>query len=147
MHLDSLTRQAITHTRHCLTGCAIGEVLGMAIASLLQWHRIDRVILATILAFFFGYLLTFRGARKGGMAPRDAIKLALAVDTISILSMEIIDNTIEFLIPGALMTTITAARFWWSLALALAVAFIVTVPVNRYMMARSATHGEHAHHH
>lgn len=145
MTLDSLTKEAITHTRHCLTGCATGEITGMAIASLLSWHRVDRVILATILAFTFGYTLTFRGARKGGMSPREAIKLALAIDTVSIISMEIIDNGIEFLIPGALAATITSPRFWWSLVLALAIAFVFTVPVNRFMMSRGIGHGAHSH--
>ena len=143
--IDHLTKQAIMHTRHCLTGCATGEILGMAIASSLHWHRLERVVLATVLAFFFGYLLTFRGARKANMSPRDAFRLAMAVDTVSILSMEVIDNAIEFLIPGALSVTIAAPRFWWSLALALTIAFIVTVPVNRLMMAKGIGHSGHHH--
>jgi len=140
MKFDSLTRQAIIHTRHCLTGCAIGEVLGMVIASSLHWHRLERVILATILAFFFGYLLTFRGVRRRSKNLQEATKIVLATDTISITSMEIVDNFIEYLIPKALTVTALTFRFWWGLALSLAVAFVVTVPVNRLMISRGAHH-------
>jgi len=132
---DSLTRQAITHTLHCLTGCAIGEVAGMAIGQ--NWSNVAQTALAIVLAFFFGYSLTFYGARKN-MTAKDAIKLALAVDTVSIISMEIIDNTLEWLIPGAINAKLHEFLFWWSLALSLAVAFVLTVPVNRFMMSRSS---------
>jgi hypothetical protein len=141
MHLDLLTRQAIIHTRHCLTGCAIGEVLGMIIGQ--NWHNVAQTALAVILAFFFGYLLTFSGAIRKGMETKKAIRLALAVDTISITSMEIIDNTLEWLIPGAINSKLNSGLFWWSLAVSLAVAFVVTVPVNRLIIAR----GGHDHHH
>jgi Domain of unknown function (DUF4396) len=139
--MDNLTRQAITHTRHCLTGCGIGEVLGMAAGQ--SWSNLAQTALAIALAFGFGYGLTFNGARRGGMGPNEAIKLALAVDTVSIISMEIIDNLIEWLIPGAINARWHQPLFWWSLALSLAIAFVLTVPVNRLMMARSG----HAHHH
>lgn len=141
MFSDSLTRQAITHTRHCLTGCAIGEVMGMAIGQ--SWSNLSQTALAVVLAFFFGYLLTFSGAKKQGMEVNQAIKLALAVDTISILSMEIIDNTLEWLIPGAINAKLHEFLFWWSLALSLAVAFILTVPVNRFMISRGIGHNGH----
>lgn len=143
MRFDSLTKQAFVHTRHCLTGCAIGEILGMAIASSLHWHRFERVGLATILAFFFGYLLTVRGARRNGSTAKEATKIALTTDTVSITSMELVDNSIEWLIPKALTVTIGSARFWWGLALSLAVAFVVTVPVNRFIISRNA--GTHSH--
>jgi hypothetical protein len=142
MKLDTLTKQAVTHTWHCLTGCAIGEVAGMAIGQ--NWSNIIQTALAVILAFVFGYLLTFYGARRKGMQPKDAFKLALAVDTISISSMEIVDNTLEWLIPGAINSKLSSGLFWWSLALSLTVAFVLTVPVNRFVMSRS---GSHAHHH
>lgn len=141
MHLDPLTRNAITHTRHCLTGCAIGEVLGMALGQ--NWNNLLQTLTGIVLAFFFGYLLTFSGARRKGMAAKDAVQLALAVDTVSIISMVIIDNTLEWLIPGAINAHLSNFLFWWSQALSLAVAFIFTVPVNRTMIARGIGHGHH----
>lgn len=143
MNLDALTRQAITHTKHCLTGCAIGEILGMAIGQNL--NNIVQTVLAVVLAFFFGYLLTYRGARKNGIESKEAFKLALKVDTISITSMEIIDNTLEWIIPGAINAKLTQGLFWWSMAVSLAVAFVITVPVNRFMISRSPH--QHMHHH
>lgn len=137
---DDLTRQAITHTRHCLTGCGIGEVAGMAIGN--NWSNIAQTITAVILAFFFGYGLTFWGARKK-MTAKEALKLALAVDTISIISMEIIDNVSEWLIPGAINAKLHEFLFWWSLALSLVIAFVLTVPVNRYIMSRGIGHRHH----
>jgi hypothetical protein len=143
MTIDEKARQAIKHTTHCLIGCGIGEVLGMLIASSLGWHRIGRLSLAIVLAFFFGYLLTYRGVRKQTTTAQEAIKITLATDTVSITSMELIDNTIEFIIPNALLATATSLRFWWGLALSLLIAFIVTVPVNRYMISKNP----HKHHH
>src|SRR4051812_39172455 len=134
---DTLTKQAITHTRHCLTGCGIGEVAGMAIGQ--NWSNIAQTILAVILAFGFGYGLTFRGAISK-MSYKDAVKLALAVDTISIISMEIIDNVSEWLIPGAINAQVHDFLFWWSLALSLTIAFVLTVPVNRFVMSRGIGH-------
>jgi hypothetical protein len=137
---DQLTQQAITHTRHCLTGCGIGEVLGMAIGQ--NWHNAAQTSLAIALAFLFGYGLTFWGAR-GKMSAKEAIKLALAVDTISIISMEIIDNVVEWLIPGAINAKLGNFLFWWSLALSLAIAFVLTVPVNRSVMSKGFGHSHH----
>lgn len=143
MGFDKLTRDAITHTRHCLTGCGIGEVLGMAIGS--KWPNAWQTALAIVLAFFFGYLLTFWGARKKGMGKRESLSLAFKVDTISITSMEIIDNSFIWLIPGAIHATLGQFLFWWSLALSLGIAFILTVPVNRFVMSRSGNN-HHMHH-
>ena len=140
MALDHKTRMAIKHTTHCLIGCGIGEILGMIIASSLGWHRLGRLSLAIILAFFFGYLLTYWSVRKQTKNAKEAIKITLATDTVSITTMEIVDNTIEFIIPNSLFVTATSFRFWWGLALSLTIAFIVTVPVNRYMMGRSSHH-------
>ncbi|HVS58604.1 MAG TPA: DUF4396 domain-containing protein [Candidatus Saccharimonadales bacterium] len=145
MHLDELTRQAITHTRHCLTGCALGEITGMAIAQ--NWNNVLQTFIGIVGAFLFGYALTFWGARRTGSSPRDAFKLALAVDTVSIFSMVIIDNTLEWLIPGAINAHLSNFLFWWSQALSLSVAFIFTVPVNRAMMRRGIGHEDaHMHH-
>ena len=140
MTIDSLTRQAIGHTRHCLTGCGIGEVLGMALGQNLS--NAVQTALAVVLAFIIGYGLTFRGAISK-MSAKDALKLALAVDTISIISMEIIDNVSEWLIPGAINARLHNILFWWSLVLSLAIAFIITVPVNRLVMSRGIGHSGH----
>ena len=140
MVIDALTKQAITHTRHCLTGCGIGEVLGMALGQNLS--NAVQTALAVILAFVIGYGLTFRGAISK-MSAKDAVKLALAVDTISIISMEIIDNVSEWLIPGAINARLHNILFWWSLALSLVIAFILTVPINRYVMSKGVGHTHH----
>jgi uncharacterized membrane protein len=142
MRISNLTRQAIEHTAHCLVGCGIGEIVGMYIASGLGWHRAGRLSLAIVLAFTFGYSLTYRGVRKHASSPKEAVKITMATDTVSIATMEIVDNTIELLIPNALLVTATQPRFWWGLALSLAIAFVVTVPVNRYMIAKNP----HQHH-
>lgn len=105
-----------------------------------NWHNTAQTALAVALAFLFGYSLTFWGARRDKMPPKDAIKLALAVDTISIISMEIIDNLSEWLIPGAINAKLHNILFWWSLALSLAIAFVLTVPVNRFVMSRGIGH-------
>ena len=115
----------------------------MLIASSLGWHRAGRLSLAIILAFLFGYSLTYRGVRKRTATTSEAVRITVATDTASLVTMEIVDNVIEFLIPNALMVTAGSARFWWGLALALATAFIVTVPVNRYLIGRQPQ----AHHH
>ncbi|HSX07690.1 MAG TPA: DUF4396 domain-containing protein [Candidatus Saccharimonadales bacterium] len=138
---DARTRQAIRHTVHCLVGCGIGEITGMVIAAGLGWHRPGRLALAIILAFVFGYGLTYRGVRRHATTAREAIRITMATDTVSIATMELVDNTIELLIPNALMVTATSFRFWWGLALSLAIAFVVTVPVNRWMMGKQP----HAH--
>lgn len=140
MRLDSLTRQAITHTRHCLTGCALGEITGMGIAQ--NWNNVLQTAIGIGFAFLFGYSLTFWGARKGRTLA-DAIKLALAVDTVSIISMVIIDNTLEWLIPGAINAHLSNILFWWSEAISLGAAFLLTVPVNRFVMSRGASHQHH----
>ena len=142
---DERTKHAIHHTVHCLVGCGIGEILGMLIASAFGWHRIGRVAVAVPLAFLIGYSLTYRGIRKDTATRSEAIKATAATDTVSILSMEIVDNVIEFIIPNALIVTAAQARFWWGLALALGIAFVITVPVNRYMMSKGGM--EHMQHH
>ncbi len=136
MTIDIKTRHAIKHTVHCLIGCGIGEILGMLIASFLGWHRIGRLPLAIALSFFFGYLITYNGVRKETKTSKEALKITLATDTVSITSMELVDNTIEFIIPNALLVSAASPRFWWGLALSLTIAFFITVPVNRYIMTR-----------
>jgi len=143
MTIDHRTKQAIDHTVHCLIGCGIGEILGMMIASQLGWHRYGRISLAIILAFCFGYALTYRSVRKKIASRKEAVKITLATDTVSITTMELVDNTIELIIPNALLVSMSSFRFWWGLALSLSIAFIITVPINRYMMSRSG----HSHMH
>jgi uncharacterized membrane protein YbjE (DUF340 family) len=143
MKLDALTSQAVTHTAHCLLGCSIGEVSGMIIAQALHWQNVAQTILAIVLAFFFGYLLTYRSAKSRGADKKAAAQTALATDTISITSMEIVDNAVVWLIPGAIYATLGDFMFWWTLALSLAIAFMITVPVNRFMISKNP----HAHHH
>jgi len=127
-------------TLHCLTGCAIGEVLGMVIGTALGLHDGVTVALAIALAFVFGYALTMRGLLRAGLAFRAALRVALAADTVSILVMEIVDNAVILAIPGAMDAGIAGVRFWGSLAVALAVAFVVTLPINRALMNRGRGH-------
>lgn len=146
-------KTAITATRHCLTGCAIGEVLGMALATWWGWGDVSSIVLAVVLAFFFGYLLTFLGVRRAGLDVRAAVRIALAADTISILVMEIVDNGFMVAVPGALDAGLADLLFWSALAAGLAVAFVVTVPVNHWMIGRGRGHAvvhqmhEGQHHH
>ena len=143
-----LTRTAVSATLHCLTGCAIGEVLGMVLATWWGWANGPSIALATVLAFFFGYSLTVRPVLRTGLGLRRAVRVALAADTLSILTMELVDNGVVVAVPGALEAGLTDALFWGSLALSLVVAFVVTVPVNRALIARGRGHAVmHAHHH
>jgi len=143
----SLNRTAWSATLHCLTGCAIGEVLGMVIGTALGWGNGATIALAVVLAFFFGYLLTLRPLlRQLGFA--SAAKLALAADTASITVMEIVDNAIMLVIPGAMDAGLDTLLFWASLAFSLAVAAVAAFPVNRWLIARGKGHAVvHAHHH
>ena len=144
----ALTRQAVSATAHCLTGCAIGEVLGMVIGTALGWSNLATIALAVALAFLFGYALTIGPILRASIALSTAIPLTLAADTVSITVMEIVDNVIMLVIPGAMESGVTSLLFWGSLAVALAVAFVVTVPVNRWLIARGRGHAVvHQYHH
>lgn len=143
MKLDLLTKSAIQHTLHCLLGCSMGEVLGMILGTALNWSNTATIILAIALAFFFGYLLTTWSLYRKGMMPALALRTAIATDTVSITSMEIVDNVFILLVPGAIHAQITDSLFWLSLAAALVVAFIITVPVNRWFIARHPHHENH----
>lgn len=137
----SLNRLAFSATAHCLTGCAIGEILGLVIASALDWGNFASIALAVVLAFFFGYSLTLRPLIfGGGVALGAAIGIAFAADTLSIIVMEIVDNAIVLLVPGAMDAGITDLLFWGSLAVALGIAFIAAFPVNRLLIARGRGH-------
>src|SRR5918995_4775441 len=146
-HGGSLNRVAFSATAHCLTGCAIGEVLGLVIGTILGWGTVATIVLAVVLAFFFGYSLTMLPLLRGGLALSAAVPLALASDTISIAVMEIVDNAIMLWIPGAMEAGLTNLLFWGSLAVALLIAGAVAFPVNRWLIARGKGHAVvHAHH-
>jgi uncharacterized membrane protein YbjE (DUF340 family) len=147
-------RMAITATRHCLTGCAIGEVLGMLLSTWWGWGNSASIALSVALAFLFGYLLTYSGVRRAGADSKTAVRAALASDTVSILTMEIVDNLFILVVPGAMAAGLATGLFWWSLAVSLAIAFVAAVPVNHWLMERGkghavvhAFHEEHTHHH
>ena len=143
-----LNRLAFSATAHCLTGCAIGEVLGLVIGTILGWGTFATIVLAIILAFFFGYLLTMLPLLRSGLALGTVLPLAFASDTLSITVMEIVDNLIILVIPGAMEAGLGSLLFWGSLAFALAVAFVAAFPVNRWLIARGKGHAVvHEYHH
>ena len=143
----SLNRLALSATIHCLTGCGIGEVAGMVIGTALHWSNGATVALAVVLAFIFGYVLTMRPLLRAGLALGAAVRLALAADTVSITIMEIIDNLVMLVIPGAMDAHLTSPLFWGSLAVALILAAFVVFPVNRWLILRGRGHAVvHQHH-
>ena len=140
-------KMAVSATLHCLTGCAIGEVLGMVLATWWGWSTGPSIVLSIVLAFFFGYLLTFTGVRRAGLSVGAAVRVALAADTVSIAVMEVVDNGTLLIWPAAMDAGLTDLLFWASLAISLAVAFVVTVPINKAMIARGLGHAKaHAAH-
>jgi hypothetical protein len=138
--MEENTRSAVQATLHCLTGCAIGEVLGMVLATALGWGNAASIALAVALAFLFGYSLTLRPILRAGIPARRAARLALASDTISIATMELVDNAFILIVPGAIAAGLTDGLFWWSLAASLAIAFGVALPVNRWLIGRGRGH-------
>ena len=146
-HGGSLNRVAFSATAHCLTGCAIGEVLGVIIGTALGWGNFETIVLAIALAFLFGYSLTMLPLLRAGLALAAAIPLALASDTLSIAVMELVDNAILLVVPGAMEAGLDSVLFWASLAFALLVAGMAAYPVNRYLIARGKGHAVvHAYH-
>jgi hypothetical protein len=144
---QSLNRLAASATTHCLTGCAIGEVLGVIIGTALGWSNFPTIVLAIVLAFLFGYSFTSWPLLRAGMALAAVVPIALAADTFSITVMEIVDNAILLVIPGAMEAGLADILFWASLAFALAVAWVAAFPVNRWLIARGRGHAvAHAHH-
>ena len=151
--MRSLNRLALTATTHCLTGCAIGEVLGMVLGTAFHWSNSATIVVSVVLAFLFGYGLTVRPLLASGLTTPVVLKLAFASDTASITIMEIVDNALMLLIPGAMDAPLDSARFWGSLAFSLLVAGVAAFPVNRWLIARGRGHAVvhahlgHGHHH
>ena len=137
---DTVWQSAIQATLHCLTGCAIGEVLGMVLATAFGWGNSASIAVSIALAFFFGYALTLRPVIAAGVPLRRAFRIAIASDTVSITTMEIVDNAFILIVPGALAAGLADGLFWWSLGLSLVIAFLLTVPVNRLLIARGRGH-------
>jgi hypothetical protein len=134
-------------TLHCLTGCAIGEVAGMAIGTALGLHNAATVVLSVVLAFVFGYALTMRGVLRAGVDLKTAFSVALAADTVSIAIMEILDNAVMLAVPGAMNAGLASVLFWSSLAFSFVVAFVFTIPVNKWLISRGRGHAVvHQHH-
>lgn len=143
----ALSKLAWSATLHCLTGCAIGEVLGMVIGTALGWGNLETIALAVVLAFFFGYALTIRPLLAAKLPLRRAVGLAFAADTLSITVMEIVDNLIMLIVPGAMDAELGNPLFWGTLAVALAIAGLAAFPVNRWLIARGQGHAVvHEHH-
>jgi hypothetical protein len=144
---NSLNKLALSATVHCLTGCAIGEVLCMLLSTWWGWAALPSVALSIGLAFFFGYGLTSLPLLRSGMPVRQIAPLAFASDTASIATMELIDNLFIALVPGALAAGLGTALFWWSLIVSLLIAGRVAFPLNRWLIARGQGHAVmHAHH-
>ena len=136
----SLTDSAIRATLHCLTGCAIGEILGMVVATAGGLGNAESIAISILLAFAFGYGLTLRPVLRAGVPFRRALGLAFASDTVSIATMELVDNAFILLVPGAIAAGLADGLFWWSLLVSLVIAFVLTVPVNRLLIARGRGH-------
>jgi hypothetical protein len=145
-----LARMAFFATLHCLAGCAVGEVLGLMIGTALGWGNLPTTALAVVLAFGFGYAFTVVPLRRQGMGWRAAARLALAADTASIVVMEIVDNGVMWLVPGAMDATLSMPLFWGAMAFSLAVALMVAWPLNAWLLARgqghTLVHGHQEHH-
>jgi hypothetical protein len=145
---ESLSKTAASATLHCLTGCAIGEVMGMIITTVFAWSSAPSVALSIVLAFVFGYSLSMRPLLRHGLTLQRALKLALAADTASIATMELADNAFVLAVPGAISAGLNTALFWVSLTISLVVAFAVAFPVNRWLIARGKGHAVvHPYHH
>ncbi|MBZ6108078.1 MULTISPECIES: DUF4396 domain-containing protein [Streptomyces] len=146
-HAPAPWSTAARATLHCLTGCAVGEILGMVVGTALAWGNAPTMVLAIALAFVFGYSFTLFGVVRAGLDLTSALKVALAADTVSIAVMELVDNGIVALTPGAMDAQLSDGLFWGTLLGGLAVAFVLTTPVNKWMIGRGKGHAvAHAHH-
>ena len=144
---QSLKKLAFSATLHCLTGCSIGEVSGMALGSLFHWPNIETVVVSIVLAFIFGYSLTLMPLLKSAIPLKRALALALASDTFSIATMEVFDNLLMLVIPGAMDAHVTTFLFWGSMLLSLLLGFLAAFPVNMFLIAKGRGHAlVHSHH-
>ena len=145
LNLNSMSAAA---TLHCLSGCAIGEIIGLLIGAAAGLSNLTTVVISIALAFVFGYTLSLMPLINGGLTLRVALSIALAADTLSIATMEMVDNAIMLVIPNAMNATIVNPTFWWSLGLSLIIAFFAALPVNDYLIKRGKGHAlAHQHHH
>ena len=145
---QDLNRAAFSATTHCLTGCAIGEIVGMVISTAAGWGNLGSFVLSILLAFFFGYLLTLWPVLRAGLSLRQATGIALAADTVSIAIMEAVDNGFVAVVPGALNAGLGDAKFWWSIVLGFAIAFGPAWAANRWLIGRGKGHAVmHEYHH
>ncbi len=149
--VSSLKSLSINATLHCLTGCAIGEITGMVLGVFFGWPMLATMIVAILLAFIFGYSLSMLPLLRSGLPFKKALPIILAADTLSILTMEIVDNGVMAIIPGAMNAGLVNPIFWLSMSVALSTAFIAAVPVNYYLLKRgkghALVHQHHEHHH
>lgn len=136
----ALSGVALSATLHCLTGCALGEIAGMAVGTALDFSNLGTIALAVVLAFLFGYTLTSLPLLRAGLALSAVLPIALASDTLSIALMEVVDNAIMLIVPGAMQAGIGDVLFWGSLAVALAIAGVAAFPLNRWLISRGKGH-------
>jgi hypothetical protein len=147
-HSGSSNAMALSATLHCLTGCAIGEIAGLIIGTALGFSNLATIALAVGLAFFFGYSLSTLPLLRAGVALGTALSVVLAADTLSILTMEIVDNAVMAVIPGAMNAGLVNPIFWLGMMVALTAAFLAAYPVNRYLLGRGKGHAlTHQYHH
>lgn len=137
---QALNAMAKSATLHCLTGCAIGEVLGLVIGTALGLSNGVTIVLAIVLAFIFGYSLSAVPLVRSGMAVGAALSLVLAADTLSIATMEVVDNAVMAIIPGAMSAGLVNPLFWISMPISLVAAFFAAYPVNRYLLTKNKGH-------
>lgn len=148
MNRQQATSAAMNATLHCLTGCAIGEIMGMIIGTSLGLSKLVTVVISVSLAFLFGYLLSLIPIVQAGVPLKKAATLVLAADTLSIAVMELVDNAVMLIIPGAMSAGLVNPVFWLSMSLALFTAFWAAMPVNRYLLLRGRGHAlVHEYHH
>lgn len=144
----ALNRLARAATLHCMTGCGIGELMGLVLGNWYGWGNGQTIVVAVILAFIFGYAMTMIPLVRAGLPMREVLRLGLAADTVSITVMEIVDNAIMLIIPGAMTAGLTSPRFWISFAIAMGIAGLIAYPVNRWLISRGRGHAVvHGHHH
>jgi hypothetical protein len=145
--MKSTKRMAASATLHCLSGCAIGEILGLVLGQAFDWPNVETIAVSIFLAFVFGYGLSLLPLLRAKMAWRAALGLVLAADSLSILTMEIVDNSVMAVMPGAMDAGLNNLIFWWTMPLSLAAAFLVAFPVNLFLLRRGKGHAlMHDHH-